>query len=187
MSSALTVPFDRVSVTLASDPVMPSMGTDIDEIIDIYPEQSPYIDFGATGVAEVFQNVKYILLTTVYSVPLDREFGIDANWVDKPMNVAEYMIAQETALKIHLYEPRARFRDISFTADIDVKLSPNITIDVDLSQPLGARAIPPTFAPGDELARISVSPSGEVTVSPAVDMPPWITGPTGPPGKQGIP
>jgi phage baseplate assembly protein W len=198
MNTLATARYDRVSVKLADNPVVPSVrvggGSEAaDAFIEIYPQTSALIDFGATGVYEVFQNVKYILLTTVFSVPLDREFGIDASWVDKPMNVAEYMIAQDVALKISMYEPRAIFRDISFTADVDGKLQPSVTIEVDLTRPLGARAIPPTILAGGALpssfTEIPVQPTlnGYATGQAGTGPPYWIRGPQGVPGPTGDP
>jgi uncharacterized protein len=171
--------------------MIPGMVQEPDDLVLEYPMAPEMIDFGATGVFEVFQNVKYIVLTTVFSVPLDREFGIDATFVDKPMNVAEYIIAQEVAFKINLYEPRARFRDITFSADIDGKLAPNITIDVDLTQPLGPRTIPPTLGWQEQLEAITISPTppslnGYATGEPS-DLPPWLRGPQGKPGSKGEP
>jgi hypothetical protein len=89
------------------------------------------IDFGATGVEEVFQNVKYILLTEYFSVPLDREFGMDFTMVDKPIPIAEAMLTQEIAIKISLYEPRCQFTEINFEGKgIEGKLNPLVTINI---------------------------------------------------------
>lgn len=87
------------------------------------------IDFGATGRNEIFQNIKFVVLTEYFSVPLDREFGFDYSMVDKPMAIAEAVFSQEVAMRISLYEPRAQFRSIEFTRDEMVgKLSPNIQV-----------------------------------------------------------
>lgn len=87
------------------------------------------IDFGATGRNEIFQNIKFIVLTEYFSVPLDREFGFDYSMVDKPMAIAEAVFSQEVAMRISLYEPRAQFRSIDFVRDEMVgKLSPDIKV-----------------------------------------------------------
>lgn len=77
---------------------------------------STLIDFGATGVAEIYQNIKYIILTPYYSVVLDREFGFDYTLVDKPEPVARLMLSQEATMKIALYEPRAFFKEVRYDA-----------------------------------------------------------------------
>jgi phage baseplate assembly protein W len=87
------------------------------------------IDFGATGTNEIFQNIKYIILTEYFSVPLDREFGMDYSMVDKPIPVAEAILSQEVAMKIALYEPRAQFRQIDFVRNILIgKLNPSVVV-----------------------------------------------------------
>ena len=87
------------------------------------------IDFGATGKNEIFQNIKYIVLTEYFSVPLDREFGMNYSMVDKPMRVAEAILAQEVAMKITLYEPRAQFREINYEEEwLSGKLSPSVKV-----------------------------------------------------------
>jgi hypothetical protein len=87
------------------------------------------IDFGAIGVNEVFQNVKYILLTEYYSVPLDREFGMDFSMIDKPIPVAEAMLSQEIAMKIALYEPRCLLNEVAFGGiGVEGKLAPSVQI-----------------------------------------------------------
>ena len=87
------------------------------------------IDFGAVGKTEIFQNIKFIVLTEYFSVPLDREFGMDYSMVDKPIRVAEAILTQEVAMKITLYEPRAQFREILFVEDhMNGKLSPSVKV-----------------------------------------------------------
>jgi phage baseplate assembly protein W len=123
------------------------------------------IDFGAVGAGEVFQNVKYILLTEYYSVPLDREFGMDFSMVDKPMPIAEAMLSQEIAMKIALYEPRAVFEEMRVDATIiDGKLSPTVAIGVtsidELQSMYGTIEAAPT--PISILASI-IHPNGQFT------------------------
>lgn len=75
---------------------------------------STMIDFGAVGIDEIYQNIKYIILTPYFSVVLDREFGFDYTLVDKPEPVARLMIDQEITMKIALYEPRAFFKETRY-------------------------------------------------------------------------
>jgi hypothetical protein len=103
-----------------------------DEYFDPIHESEGWINFAATGVKEIVQNVKYIILTNYYSVPLDREFGFNAVMVDKPMPVAELVISQEIAMKIALYEPRCVFEEVNFRGEIidgvEGKLTPEVKI-----------------------------------------------------------
>jgi hypothetical protein len=100
-----------------------------EEAFDPLHESQGWINFAATGVKEIVQNVKYIVLTDYYSVPLDREFGFDATMVDKPMPVAELMLQQEIAFKIAFYEPRCVFEEVNFTGDgMEGHLIPSVRI-----------------------------------------------------------
>lgn len=145
------------------------------------------IDFGAVGRDEVFQNVKFCLLTEYRSVPLDREFGIDFTFVDKPIPVAELMLAQEVMAKIALYEQRAQFQTVDFRGDaIQGKLNPDVSI---------------TILTTDEQPSLYVTPSGvayqQLTVLVESDIltplellaelskKPGPVGPVGPPGPAG--
>jgi hypothetical protein len=154
------------------------------------PEGGIYLDqdinFGAMGVAEVFQNVKYILLTEYFSVPLDREFGMNFTMVDKPIPVAEAMLSQEVAMKVALYEPRCLFKQIEYSGEgIAGKLNPNVMIAVTATEFL------PSLYPS------GVTPSsGEVTkvaytytanIPDFIDVLVAIAGLPGPPGPQGEP
>jgi phage baseplate assembly protein W len=150
------------------------------------------IDFGAIGKNEIFQNIKYIVLTEYFSVPLDREFGMDYSMVDKPMAIAEAVLSQEVAMKIALYEPRAQFREISFVRDEMIgKLSPTVRIVF-----LTTAELPPSV-PGTAPAAVAGAPG---VVIEEVDLPafyesligfaktpgpPGVEGPQGPQGIQG--
>jgi uncharacterized protein len=89
-----------------------------------------WIDFGATGEYEIWQCVKYILLTSIRSVPLDREFGMDFSMVDRPKPIAKIVYVQEVAMKITLYERRAEFDDVVFRGEdsIEGNLDPEVLI-----------------------------------------------------------
>lgn len=103
-----------------------------DEYFDPIHESEGWINFAATGVKEIVQNVKYIILTDYYSVPLDREFGFNAVMVDKPQPIAELVISQEVAMKIAFYEPRCVFEEVNFRGTtlegIEGRLIPEVKI-----------------------------------------------------------
>lgn len=82
----------------------------------------------ASEAAEIMQNLRTIITTTKYSVPLDRDFGVDADYVDKPTAVAEAMLADEIVTAIQKYEPRVTVEAISFTANVDGLLIPKVQV-----------------------------------------------------------
>lgn len=89
------------------------------------------IDFGAISYKEIFQNVKTIVATPLFSAALERLLGLDARIVDLPIDAAaDATVAMLQA--IYSWEPRAQAVDISFDADVLnghllVRLQLNIT------------------------------------------------------------
>ena len=70
---------------------------------------------------EKIEDIKRCLLT-LYSTrsgeqPLDREFGLDWAFQDKPMNVSKNMFVVEVIKKTEKYEPRFMVESIEFYSD----------------------------------------------------------------------
>ncbi|GHV50450.1 hypothetical protein FACS1894216_02680 [Synergistales bacterium] len=73
------------------------------------------INFAPSSVTEeVLQNVRTLIMTMKYSVPLDRELGIDASYIDRPAPDAMARLRVQIAETITRYEPRAKVRVIEF-------------------------------------------------------------------------
>ena len=83
-----------------------------------------------TEALEILQNVRTILGTVKFSVPLDREFGISGDAVDKPMLQAEAVLSSEIFAQIKRYEPRVSITEITFTGDIKGRLTPKVTVKI---------------------------------------------------------
>lgn len=61
-------------------------------------------------------------LTALYSVrageqPLDREFGIDSDFLDRPLNIAKNMFALEVVEKTKRYEKRVAVDKVDYNFD----------------------------------------------------------------------
>ena len=69
-------------------------------------------------VRAVLQNVRNILRTALGTVPMYREFGIDARFVDSPINVATPIIYAIIREAIEEFEPRCEVLDIDFVPDV---------------------------------------------------------------------
>lgn len=94
-------------------------------------DQQPSIDFAPqTVVAEVLQNVKTIISTIKYEVPLDRDFGIDGDIVDMPMPQAKARLTQEIFQAIKQYEPRASINSITFNGELSGRLIPTVEVSI---------------------------------------------------------
>ena len=73
------------------------------------------IDFAPKDIlTEIIQNVRTIISTTQFSVPLDRRFGIDGTVIDLPLPVAMARISAEVVRAITEYEPRCRVVSVDF-------------------------------------------------------------------------
>lgn len=83
----------------------------------------------ANEYEEILQNVRTILTTTKYSVPLDRGFGIDANLIDTPIDYAQAKLTAEIIDAIRRYEPRVSVSKVSFAGNgVDGKLIPTVRV-----------------------------------------------------------
>ena len=81
--------------------------------------------------AEIIQNVRTIILTQKYSVPLDRDFGLDTRVLDMPLPVAQARLTAEVATAISRFEPRAKLKAMRFEGDEATgKLIPIVTIEI---------------------------------------------------------
>jgi Phage baseplate assembly protein W len=75
------------------------------------------IDFGAIAYKEIFQNVKTILATPLFSAALERLLGVDQTIVDLPIEqAAQATIAIIDAL--YFWEPRVEIVNVSFESDV---------------------------------------------------------------------
>ena len=94
------------------------------------------IDFGATGASEVLQNVRTILATPVFSVPLDRAFGVDCALLDNPMPMAQAKLSAQIFAAIRAYEPRVEVIQVDYvqstTDALDGRLVPRVQVEVNL-------------------------------------------------------
>ncbi len=98
----------------------------LDNVVDFKP---------VTVVAEILQNVRTILSTRKGSVPLDRDFGISWEYLDRPIDVAQMLMRSEIIDAVSKYEPRARVESVEFEAStedvMDGILRPTVTISIE--------------------------------------------------------
>jgi len=98
--------------------------------IDTLPKE---IIFGTSGVQEVIQNVKLIIMTRKGTQPLDRNFGISYDFVDSPIPRVMAMVEQEIFMALRKYEPRAVLKQVTWYSDpVSGIVKPNVSIQVRL-------------------------------------------------------
>lgn len=98
-------------------------------IYDVLAQPMQGIDFApASEAAEILQNLRTIITTIKYSVPLDRDFGLNAEMLDKPVNAAQAQLQSEIIMAIKTYEPRVTVTGISFSGTDDGQLIPKVQV-----------------------------------------------------------
>jgi len=85
----------------------------------------------ASEAEEIIQNLKIILASPKFSVPLDRDFGLSTEITDKPINAAETLLVSEIYEAFEKYEPRAEIVNINFERDGDYgRLIPKVEVTI---------------------------------------------------------
>lgn len=84
-------------------------------------------------VEEVIQNVRIIISTPKGSVPLDRDFGLDNSFLDKPLPIAKARMTQDVVDAVTRYEKRCKVVKVLFDDQalaIDGVLRPIVRIRI---------------------------------------------------------
>lgn len=69
---------------------------------------------GATGLESIIQNIRIIVTTLAYSVPLDRGFASTGGFIDSPTPYAVALKIAELSEAIEAREPRVQVTGIEF-------------------------------------------------------------------------
>ena len=67
--------------------------------------------------ASILQGIRVLLATRRGSVPLYRDFGLTMEYLDKPLPVAQALIAAELAEAVGRFEPRAKLAGVTVRPD----------------------------------------------------------------------
>lgn len=84
----------------------------------------------STEEEEILQNLRTILSTIKFSVPLDRSFGIAADFVDAPTPEARALAENAYFNAIREYEPRAVVEKITWEENMDGVLRPKVQVTI---------------------------------------------------------
>ena len=143
------------------------------------------IDFGAISYKEIFQNVKTILATPLYSAALERTLGMDQTVVDRPITDAA-AITVAILEAVTTWESRHHVRSIDFQADaINGHLVALLQLDIQnvvygTNTPYTTQSIP--LPPQPTLQPVQGLPDMSGTIIPGPPGPPGPQGPQGPAG-----
>ncbi len=82
--------------------------------------------------ASILQNVAVILGSVKGTIPLYREFGVSAEYVDKPIPVASVMVISAVKEAIEQFEPRVKVISVSCRSDPAEpgRLIPSVEVDI---------------------------------------------------------
>jgi hypothetical protein len=81
-------------------------------LVEVTNTPTPINFLPADEVEDIVQNVRTIISTVKGTAPLYREFGISAENLDLPMNLAKTKIAAELAAEIAQFESRCKLKSV---------------------------------------------------------------------------
>lgn len=80
---------------------------------------------------DVLKNLKSLYSTRAGEVALDREFGLNQDFVDEPWPQAQSMLTSEIISKTKRYEKRAQVLSVEFKGDSSIdEFKTEVNIDV---------------------------------------------------------
>lgn len=76
---------------------------------------------------DIIRNLQCLYSTVEGTCPMDREFGLSIECVDKPLAIAKNLYALDVVEKTEKYEPRVEVTEVTFEVDGDT-LKPHVKI-----------------------------------------------------------
>lgn len=87
----------------------------------------------ATVKEEVIQNLWLLYSSLEYDCPLDMELGLNATYIDKPIEAAKALITADIYDKTEKYEPRAEVVGVKYNADYECgKIKPIVEVKINV-------------------------------------------------------
>lgn len=81
---------------------------------------------------EVMQNLWFLYSSLEYEVPLDRRLGLNAAFIDKPIETAKALALADIYDKAEEYEPRAEITAVDFSMEYERGiLKPIVEVEID--------------------------------------------------------
>jgi len=86
------------------------------------------LEYVGGGVRELDRQIALLLSTREGSIPLDREFGLDLDFVDRPAAVVKSLYTAEVTKKVARFIPSVRVREVQWTGTPEGKLQPRVVV-----------------------------------------------------------
>jgi hypothetical protein len=84
--------------------------------------------FSDNRLAELDRQISLLLSTRAGTMPLDREFGLDMDFLDRPPEIAKSLYTAEVTKKITKFIPWVRVGEITWTRSEAGQLKPKVVI-----------------------------------------------------------
>lgn len=79
--------------------------------------------------AQQYRRVAFLLSTIQGTLPTDREFGVDASYLGRPMEVAQALYAADVVAKVAKFVPAVKVKSVTWTGDASGKAKPKVVIE----------------------------------------------------------
>lgn len=83
--------------------------------------------FDENTLSSIKENLKLLYQTSAGTFPGDREYGINMDFLDMPIDTAQNMYALEIIEKTEMYEKRVTVDSVTFESE-DNKLKPKVNL-----------------------------------------------------------
>lgn len=88
------------------------------------------LTFNDGNISEIKRCLENLYGTKAGTQPMDRNFGINDQFVGMPIEVAENMLTLEIIEKTEMYEPRVKVNSITFEVDSENgRITPTIKLE----------------------------------------------------------
>ena len=76
-------------------------------------------DYSGSEIEQIKTGLRMLYATKAGSQPMDREFGLNIDFVGTPLPVAKNKFTLEVVRKTAMYEPRVNVTEVTFTEDLE--------------------------------------------------------------------
>lgn len=86
------------------------------------------LEYTGGGARSLDRQLALLLSTREGSIPLDREFGLDLNFVDRPTAAVKALYTAEVTKKVAKFIPAVRVLEVVWTGTAEGQLKPKVVI-----------------------------------------------------------
>ncbi len=77
---------------------------------------------------DVLRCLRNLIMTPEGTAPLDRDFGLNQDFIGYPLGAAQNLLAVEIMDKVDRYEPRVRVLEVNCTSDMEGQITAKVVI-----------------------------------------------------------